>query len=81
MKQILHVLKQKEVPLDVIAHQAAVHHVRVILMQDAVDANLPDNLTGVSIFVLSEGEVFRGTRIGYREMLSLIFSADTVAVW
>jgi hypothetical protein len=83
MKQILHILKQKEVPMDVIAHQAAAHHVNIILMQEAVDANLPNNLPDISVFVLSEGvqETPKGARIGYEEMLSLIFSADTIAVW
>lgn len=87
MKQILHIVRQTKAPMDLIARQAATHQVRVILMQAAADGNLPDslsdNLPNIPVFVLSEGAegVSKGVRIGHREMLSLIFGADTVAVW
>ncbi len=91
MKQILHILKRRDdpYPLCVIREQAASHRVTVVLIQDAVNAELSDSLhhLGVSVLVLSEETTpippsgTADTRIGYREMLSSIFSADTVAIW
>jgi len=90
MKQILHVLRKKDDahPMEVIRRQVALsHRVTVIFTQDAIHSTFMDGLRelGVSILALSEDALgtpkHSGTPISYREMLSSIFSADTVVVW
>ncbi len=93
MKRILHILKERDdaYPLELIRKQAETDHVVVILIRDAIGVEIPDSK--VSVCVLSEDRkdqeiqnpVFPGPvphrRIGYKEMLEMIFACDTVLTW
>ena len=82
---ILHILKNKadRYPIDLIKKQSAANKISILLIQEARVMEIKE--IDVPIFILSSGLKAGHNAIyptiGYREMLNMIFKAESVMVW
>jgi len=83
MKKILHILRKDDrLAIETISKQAMHDKVTVLMIQEATQLKM-DGIEGIEVFVLGEDmrHPTRHQKIGYGEMIDMIFKADQVITW